>query len=307
MSASDDAKRAVLSDGNCRRRRDQIAASLTGTARSYSIPLAAPAGAACYFPDWLRNGRTWGIGCQLYSLRSDRNWGIGDFEDLARLAEIAAAAGADFVGVNPLHALFLADPERASPFFPSNRAFLNPLYIAVDKAPGFTGMEDALVAPEEIQASEFVEYGHVATLKKKALTILFRIFQVHADKRAAKDFERFVLERGEALYLHALFETLSEAMQLQGNGPAWHGWPEEFRHPRSDAVRAFAEEQRELVTFHTWLQWLADRHSEAQARALAAASDRPHLDLPSASPRWIGTWSDRDLIIPSARIGAAPD
>ena len=97
-------------------------------------------------PDWLRDGRCWGIACQLYSLRSERNWGIGDFEDLARFAEIAAAAGADFVGVNPLHALFLAAPERCSPFSPSNRAFLNPLYIAVDKAPGFAGMEDALDA-----------------------------------------------------------------------------------------------------------------------------------------------------------------
>ena len=63
----------------------------------------------------------------------------------------------------------------------------------------------------------------------------------------------------------------------QGNGPTWHGWPEEFRHPQTDAVRAFAEEQRELVTFHTWLQWLADRQlAEAQARALARGpADRP--------------------------------
>ena len=183
VRASDDAKRAVLQgDGHRRRRRGPDRRFARRHSPIALDPLAAPAGAACYFPDWLRNGRTWGIGCQLYSLRSERNWGIGDFEDLARLAEIAAAAGADFVGVNPLHALFLADPERASPFFPSNRAFLNPLYIAVDKAPGFAGMEDALVAPEEIRASEFVEYGHVAPLKKKALTILFRIFQAHADE-----------------------------------------------------------------------------------------------------------------------------
>jgi len=224
VRASDDAKRAVLrAMGIAAGDEDQVAASLAGTTPIAFDPLAAPAGAACYYPERLRNGRTWGIGCQLYSLRSQRNWGIGDFEDLAGLVEIAAAAGADFVGVNPLHALFLADPERASPFFPSNRAFLNPLYIAIDKAPGFAGMEDALDAPQDIRVSAFVEYGHVAALKKKALTVLFRIFQVHADEGDAADFERFVLERGEALYLHALFEALSEAMTQQGNGPAWHG------------------------------------------------------------------------------------
>ncbi len=86
----------------------------------------------CYIPDWLADGRAWGITCQLYGLRSERNWGIGDFEDLARLAELAAAAGADFIGVNPLHALFSAEPRRFSPYAPSSRCFLNPLYIAAD-------------------------------------------------------------------------------------------------------------------------------------------------------------------------------
>ena len=105
---------------------DEIAASLAAVAPIPLDPLQAPDGVACYVPDWLKDGRCWGIGCQLYSLRSARNWGIGDFEDLARLAEIAAAAGADFVGVNPLHALFMAEPERASPFSPSNRAVPEP-------------------------------------------------------------------------------------------------------------------------------------------------------------------------------------
>ncbi len=87
----------------------------------------------CFIPDWLHNGKAWGITCQLYGLRSSRNAGMGDFEDLARLAEIAASAGADFVGVNPLHALFMAAPQRSSPYSPSSRRFLNPFYIAIDR------------------------------------------------------------------------------------------------------------------------------------------------------------------------------
>ncbi len=83
-------------------------------------------------PDWLSEGRVWGVTCQLYGLRSARNLGIGDFEDLAQLAELAAGAGADFIGVNPLHALFYADAGRYSPYAPSSRLFLNPFYIAVD-------------------------------------------------------------------------------------------------------------------------------------------------------------------------------
>ena len=121
--------------------------------------MQAPDGVACFVPDWLKDGRCWGIACQLYGLRSERNWGIGDFEDLARFAEIAAAAGADFVGVNPLHALFLAAPERCSPFSPSNRAVPEPaLHRHRQGARFYGGMEDALEPPAEMRAAELVDY-----------------------------------------------------------------------------------------------------------------------------------------------------
>jgi 4-alpha-glucanotransferase len=116
---------------------DQIDASLAALPAIEQSGMEAPPGVSCFVPQWLQSGRCWGIACQLYGLRSDRNWGIGDFEDLARFAEVAAAAGADFVGVNPLHALITALPERSSPFYPSNRLFLNPLYIAIDKVPSY--------------------------------------------------------------------------------------------------------------------------------------------------------------------------
>lgn len=90
---------------------------------------------SAFWPPFLVEQRAWGFAVQAYALRSARNWGIGDFEDLARLAEYAATLGADFVGVSPLHALFLAEPERTSPYSPSSRSFLNPLLIAPDQVP----------------------------------------------------------------------------------------------------------------------------------------------------------------------------
>jgi 4-alpha-glucanotransferase len=308
---SDDAKRAVLkamsiAAGDA----DEIAKSLSTVIPLELGSMQAPEGVCCFVPAWLKEGRCWGVACQLYGLRSERNWGMGDFEDLARFAEIAAAAGADFVGVNPLHALFLAAPERCSPFSPSNRDFLNPLYIAIDQTPGYAAMADALQPPPEIRASELVDYRAVGPLKKKALERLFRIFAADSSDEDSADFEGFLVERGEALYLHALFEALSEAMSQQGHGPMWHGWPEEFQHPGTDSVRAFAEEQAELVTFHSWLQWLADRQlRDAQARALAAGMRIGlYLDLAvGVTPDGSATWSDRTLTVPGARIGAPPD
>jgi 4-alpha-glucanotransferase len=307
---SDEAKRATLrAMGIGAGDADEIAASLATAARLEFGDMTAPPGASCFMPEWLVDGRCWGIACQLYGLRSKRNWGIGDFEDLGRFAEIAAEAGADFVGVNPLHALFLAAPERCSPFFPSNRRFLNPLYIAIDKVPAYDRLGEVadLAAARD---TDLVDYARVGSLKARVLERFFRIFHALGDEAQSADFERFCIERGQPLYLHALFETLSHAMSQQGHGPTWHGWPEEYRHPGTDSVRAFAEEQEHRVTFHCWLQWLADRQLGAAQQRARAAGMRIGLYLDMAvgvAPDGSATWSDRDLIVPGARIGAPPD
>ena len=307
---SDAAKHATLKAmGIPAADEDEIAASLAAVSPLDLGSMQAPPGESCFVPAWLKEGRCWGVACQLYGLRSKRNWGIGDFEDLARFAEIAAAAGADFVSVNPLHALFLAAPEHCSPFSPSNRQFLNPLYIAIDKTPGYERLGES-IEPPGIRDAELVDYRRVGDLKAKVLERFFRIFDTLDEDGLSRDFERFCAERGQPLYLHALFETLSQAMSQQGHGPTWHGWPEEYRHPGTDSVRALAEEQAHLVTFHSWLQWLADRQlGEAQARARAAGMRIGlYLDMAvGVAPDGSATWSDRDLIVPGARIGAPPD
>lgn len=67
----------------------------------------------------------WGVNVQLYSLRSEQNWGIGDFGDLAYLIEQSAKQGADYVGINPLHLPYPAVPNWASPYSSSSRRWLN--------------------------------------------------------------------------------------------------------------------------------------------------------------------------------------
>ena len=57
--------------------------------------------------------RCWLLAVQLYGVRSARNWGMGDFTDLADLIELAHHLGADGVGLNPLHALFDDRPAIA--------------------------------------------------------------------------------------------------------------------------------------------------------------------------------------------------
>ncbi|MGZ5270468.1 MAG: 4-alpha-glucanotransferase, partial [Ramlibacter sp.] len=98
----------------------------------------------CWAPAALLEGqRWWGCTIQLYALRSARNWGIGDFGDLRRLVDTAARQGASFVGLSPLHALFPHRPEVASPYSPSSRTALNPIYLDVQALAELSGCEEA--------------------------------------------------------------------------------------------------------------------------------------------------------------------
>jgi 4-alpha-glucanotransferase len=262
---------------------------------------------SCFIPSWLEDSRAWGITCQLYALRSDRNWGMGDFEDLARLAELAAPTGADFIGINPLHALFFADPGRFSPYSPSTRRFLNPLYIAIEDASGLSnGDRQALQTARD---AELIDYHAVARLKRKALEAWFADFRAGGLGRSA-DFEAFRHEHGARLESFALFEALSEAMVARGLSCGWQGWPQELRTKESDAVRDFRDLNGERIQFHIWLQWVAhDQLAKAQARALAAGMRIGlYLDLAvGVAADGADSWSEPETILRGARIGSPPD
>src|SRR5215510_7387432 len=80
-----------------------------GEHREDATLLVAPEGAYQGEADAPR--RMWALAVQLYSVRSRRNWGHGDFTDLAALIDLASDIGASGIGLNPLHALF---DDRAS-------------------------------------------------------------------------------------------------------------------------------------------------------------------------------------------------
>ncbi|MEO3385353.1 4-alpha-glucanotransferase [Mesorhizobium sp. CAU 1741] len=259
----------------------------------------------CFFPDWLRERRSWGMAVQLYELRSRRDWGIGDFADLAAFCEIAAQAGAQFIGLNPLSALFAAEPERCSPFSPSSRQFLNPLYIAVDEVDGF---ESGMVDDEEVarlRARDLVDYAGVTRLK---LSVLRQIW-IARKGRLSDTLESFIADQ-PLVQRHATFEALSSHMRDAGHGAGWSNWPEPFRDAGSPDVGAFAKDNADDVAFHVWLQMLSREQLAAAATRARQAGMRIglYLDFPvGEAPDGSATWSNPELSVANVSIGAPPD
>lgn len=303
---SDASKRGLLQALGVPASSDEELETALGSTPSLKGPEAAVA-ARCFIPDWLANGRAWGITCQLYGLRSERSWGVGDFGDLAQLAELAASAGADFVGVNPLHALFIAEPSRYSPYSPSSRRFLNPLYVSIDRLAVDAEVDSAHL--EAVRHTSFVDYVQVARLKLDVLARIHRKF-ARAHGMAKRSFEEFCGSRGPALDSFAHYEALSEHLVAKGYHAGWHGWPAPYRSVDGDDVRRFARDNARRIDFHKWLQWVADTQlKEAQERARAAGMRIGlYLDLAvGVAPDGADTWSQPETVIAAARLGCPPD
>jgi 4-alpha-glucanotransferase len=292
-----------------------------GAAERCLLIVSAP---RCFEPAPIAAGRRlWGIAVQLYTLRSRDNWGIGDFNDLRSLIRWLAPHGAGFIGLNPLHALAPADPERSSPYSASSRHFLNVLYIAVPAVPEFlecaparARLSEAAFARrlDELRGRELVDYRGVANLKFEILALLYRDFRARhlaADSARGQDFREFVAAGGAPLQMHARFDALDHHFRSTGAAASgWLSWPEQFRDVNGAAAAAFAAEHAEEVEFYAYLQWLA-RDQLISAQALARELGMPiglYGDYAvGANPSGSETWMERSSYCLGAEIGAPPD
>ncbi len=278
---------------------------------------------ACYMPEQVAAGKkAWGLSVQLYCVRSENNWGIGDFSDLSRLVKDAAGTGADFIGLNPIHALYPANPDACSPYGPSSRRWLNYLYIDVTKLDGYDHPDvQALVNDAEfkeqldlVRRKEYVDYAGVAALKLKVLGALFEVYQQNylTGKTPQREaFAEFVTLGGESLDMLAVYDVMQEHLKELGE-PSW-GWPvfpEKFKEYHKPEVAKFAKKNKQRVQFYQFLQWQAALQLE-QANQVAVDAGMTiglYRDLAvGVSEGSAEIWGNKDLYCVDASVGAPPD
>lgn len=276
------------------------------------------------FPDTMGTKRIWGYQAQLYSVRSSDSWGVGDLVDLADLGTWSGGHGAGYVLINPLHAAQAAPPLESSPYLPSSRRFLNPVYIrpeAIDEFHSLAMLEreqvarlrsrllkDIDLADREVDddgsgVTRRIRRSEAMAAKLDALRIVYG-----APRRAARElaYRDFVRRGGDSLRDFAVWSALS----VHFDGLEWGRWPAAYRDKDSSEVATFAATHANDIDFYCWLQWVADDQlSRAQLAAVNAGMPVGVVTDLAVGTSLFGadTWTLQDLYAQGVRVGAPPD
>jgi len=274
-----------------------------------SVLAVAPT--TCYENPVIRNSKVWGYALQLYSLRSHRNWGVGDFTDLGEFIKMCGRCGADIIGLNPLNVLMHDFPENASPYSSISRLFLNPIYIDIEKVPEFraedmTGLEGKL---HELRCSELIKYEEIYPLKVQMLEKAYSRFVTDKNYERQQEYISFCNSKGEDLEKLAAFQVLYEGKNKTHWG-GWSAWEPEFKNPTSKAVKDYCSEHQDRLGFFKFMQFEADRQFNNACKLINECGLKVGLyrDLAvGVGKDSAELWAESDLFVKDAGAGAPPD
>ena len=261
--------------------------------------------------------KLFGLTSHLYAMRHPADFGIGDFETLSRFCEATAKLGGAVAGINPLHHLFPTDRERASPYQPSDRRFIDPIHLdlagldaLVPSPRARSVLQEAGDKVGRLRERAYVDYPAVWDLKHAALAAAFADFKEGRGLPALavlhREFEAHKQSAGHALWQHAVFEVLAETVGSVDRSR----WSAEWRQSGSNSVAAFAAANAGAVEFRIWLQWIAERQFAAAGKRARDAG----LDLGIYRDLALGTapdggeiWANPERFASGVSLGAPPD
>ncbi len=270
-----------------------------------------------YMTDWAKDKeKKWGVALQLYSLKSKNNLGFGNFSDLQNISKMLGSVGATTIGLNPIHAqLTELNSQNSSPYSPTSRIFLNPMYIDVTKVPCYNTSKKVDVIVNSVKFKErlaiaknsnFINYKLVQELTFEIFEAVFSTFK-HVGKRN-HTYQSFLdfCNNTEDLEKFALYSALAKHL----NNTDWSKWSAGYQDINSKKVSDFKNKNEKLIELFKFIQWQAFTQLGEVATELKknGIKNPLYLDLAIGTQEYsYCTWADRHLNMHDVTIGSVPD
>ena len=241
-----------------------------------------------------------GINVPLFSLRSSKSAGIGEFPDLVPLLRWLPTLGMDVLQLLPLN----DTGGDSSPYNALSAFALNPLHLGLRLLPDSNSdpeLVDTLEKLTQLNNGNRVDYHALRPLREKFLWRYYQLlFSSFCD---SEDYKKFV-ESNAWLSPYAVFKTLKEAH----NHCSWEAWPKQFQNPNAGLISQLEDAHRERVNYHRFVQYLCSRQFHQVKRVANQEGVLLKGDIPILLSRDSADfWYHRDLFYPELSAGAPPD
>lgn len=232
-----------------------------------------------------------GILTPLFSIRSKRSCGIGEFLDLIPLIDWCQNLKFDVIQLLPIN----DTGDDPSPYNPISSCALDPIYLSLADLPESGHLELDSFQP----LSQLPRLAH-SQVKRQKMDWLYRYFEKNFPSMSnAKEYQAFV-EKNPWLPNYTLFKAFKD----EYGGKKWTEWPLEFQTPREQDFAV----KKKTIDFHTFLQFLCYSqmqkvHDYASNHGVFIEGDIPIL----VSLDSVDVWANRALFRLDLSAGAPPD
>ena len=247
-----------------------------------------------------------------FSLRSARDWGVGEIPDLGRMAAWLADAGQSSLHTLPL--LERAAHER-SPYSALSAFAIDPIHLGIDQLEDFiasggrgTLSEDDRQTIVRLRGAATIDYDTIRFLKHRALERAYASFvrtELASDGERARRFHDF--ERDEAAWLadYALYR----ALYAEHGDAGWRAWsdPALRAHDAGACARA-GDRLADRVRYFSWVQWVVHEQLRDARRVAGEHGVDIVGDLPfTVAVESADVWARQHEFDVDVSIGAPPD
>jgi 4-alpha-glucanotransferase len=261
--------------------------------------------------NFLRTIESWkgtGVAIPIFSLRSKKSFGTGEFNDLKLMIDWAVKTGQKLIQTLPINDTILYHTNFDS--YPYNAVSVNalhPIYLHLDKIGKIKNAERKAYfesKKKELNEKSFSDYQNVMNVKWE----FFREIYPQESKKifASKEYLEFFENNKEWLVPYAVFSYLRD---LYGT-PEFANWPEYNIYNKNEIELLLSPKSNHFndIAIFYFLQYLLHKqlsevHDYAREKEIVIKGDIPI----GVSSRSVDAWVDPQLFNLNAQAGAPPD
>ncbi len=249
-----------------------------------------------------------GVAVPIFSLRSQTDFGTGEFHDLKMLADWAAATGQKMIQTLPINDTTLLHTFKDSyPYNAVSVFALNPLYIHLDDCGDLNalGLKERYDArKQELNSLNITDYQTVVDEKWFFLRSMYPA--VSKKVFASADYKRWYDDNKVWLAPYAVFSYLRD----EYGTPDYRQWPKYKKYRPQDVETLCNPKNKDYdkIAIHFWVQYMLDRQLRdavdyVHSRGVAIKGDIPI----GISPNSVDAWMYPTLFNLQCSAGAPPD